>query len=154
MREIARRAGLGVATLYRHFPSRPDLIGAVLTEQATDCGAAMRAALDDPDPWRALSGLVRRFADHQVRERGSTEAVLGSHAAGLPFAEQRRSHARGLERFVEHARRTTAVRPELSVEDVRVGLGAIASFRTLPPERTGTAVPRLANLLLAALRPR
>jgi AcrR family transcriptional regulator len=151
MREIARRAGLGIATLYRHFPARPDLIGAVLTEQVTDCGAAMRAALDDPDPWRALSGLIRRFAEYQLRERGLNEAVLGSHAAGLPFAEQRRAHARGLERLVERARRTEAVRPELSVEDVRVGLWAIASFRTLPPERAGAAVPRLATLLLAGL---
>ena len=120
MREIARRAGLGVATLYRHFPSRPDLIGAVLAEQAADCGAAMRAALDDPDPWRALSGLIRRFADYQLRARGLNDAVLGSHAAGLPFAEQRRAHARGLERLVERARRYGG-RPARAVGRGRTG---------------------------------
>lgn len=50
--EIARRAGLGVATVYRHFPSRQDLVTAVLAEQVTACRARMRAALEDPDPWR------------------------------------------------------------------------------------------------------
>jgi AcrR family transcriptional regulator len=154
MREIARRAGLGVATVYRHFPARPDLVGAVLAERVAACDAEMRAALDDPDPWRALSGTVHRFSERQVRDRGLNDVLLGSHAAGLAFGEQRRAHARGLERLVERARSAGVVRPEVSVEDVRVGLLAIASFRALPPERANTAVLRLANLLLAGLSAR
>ncbi|WP_432923929.1 TetR/AcrR family transcriptional regulator [Microbispora sp. CA-135349] len=82
--EIARRAGLGVATVYRHFPSRQDLVGAVLSEQVAVCRAQMRAALDDPGPWRALRGTVHRFAEHQVRHRGLNEALLGSLRAGSP----------------------------------------------------------------------
>jgi AcrR family transcriptional regulator len=151
IREIAQRAGLGIATVYRHFPSRPDLVGAVLAEQVAVCGAEMKAALDDPDPWRALSGTIHRFAEHQVRDRRLNEALLGSHAAGAGFAEQRRTHARGIEQLVDLARATGSVRPEVSVEDVRVGLSAIASFRALPPERASDAVRRLANLLLAGL---
>ena len=50
MREITRRAGLGIATVYRHFPSRPDLIGAVLVEQVAIVRAEMQAALDTPTP--------------------------------------------------------------------------------------------------------
>lgn len=151
MREIARRAGLGVATVYRHFPSRPDLIGAVLVEQVAACGAEMRAALDDPDPWRALRGTVHRFSERQVRHRGLNEVLLGSHAAGRAFAEQRRAHARGLEQIVERARSAGVVRLDISVEDVRIGLRAIASFQGFPPERAGRAVRRLADLLLAGL---
>jgi AcrR family transcriptional regulator len=131
MREIARRAGLGVATLYRHFPSRPDLVGAVLVEEVAVCGAEMRAALDDPDPWSALCETIRRFSERQVRDRGL--------------------NARGLEQLVERARSTGVLRPDVSVEDVRVGLLAISSFRALPPERANAAVRRLTNLLLAGL---
>ena len=151
MREIARRADLGVATLYRHFPARPDLIGAVLREQVVVCGAEMRAALEDPDPWRALSGVIQLFAERQVRDRGLNEALLGSHAAGLAFAEQRRAHSKGLEQLVDSARGAGVLRAEVTVEDVRVGLLAIASFRALPPEKASTAVRRLASLLLAGL---
>ena len=151
MREIARRADLGVATLYRHFPARPDLIAAVLRERVADCGAEMRAALEDPDPWRALSDVIRLFAERQVRDRGLNEALLGSHAAGLAFAEQRRAHAQGLEQLVERARGAGMLRAEMTVDDVRVGLLAIASFRALPPERAHAAVRRLARLLLAGI---
>jgi AcrR family transcriptional regulator len=154
MREIARRADLGVATLYRHFPARPELIGAVLTEQVEACGADMRAALDDPDPWRALSAVIGRFAERQVRDRGLNEALLGSHTAGLAFAEQRRAHAKGLEELVERASQAGALRPEVTVADVRVGLIAIASFRALPPEKASMAVRRLARLLLAGIAQR
>ena len=151
MREIARRAELGVATLYRHFPARPDLIAAVLCEQVAVCGAEMQAALADPDPWRALSGTIHRFAERQVRDRGLNEALLGSHTAGLAFAEQRHAHAKGLEQLVERAHRAEVLRPGVTVEDVRVGLLAIASFRTLPPEKANAAIRRLAALLLAGL---
>jgi AcrR family transcriptional regulator len=151
MREIARRAGLGVATVYRHFPSRPDLISAVLAEQVAECGAEMRAALADPDPWRALCDTVRRFAQRQVEDRGCNEVLLGSHAAGLPFTAQRRAHAKGLEQIVARARRAGAVRAGVSVQDVRVGLLAIASLRTLPPRQARVAVRRLAELVLAGL---
>jgi len=151
MREIARRADLGVATLYRHFPARPDLIEAVLRDQVAACGAAMQAALADPDPWHALSGTIRLFAERQVRDRGLNEALLGSHAAGLAFAEQRHAHANALEQLVERAHSAGVLRPETTVQDVRIGLLAIASFRTLPPEKANTAVRRLAGLLLAGL---
>jgi AcrR family transcriptional regulator len=151
MREIARRAGLGAATIYRHFPTRLDLIGAVLAEEVAACGAEMQAALDDPDAWHALCGTIHRFSERQVQDRGLNEALLGSHAAGLAFAEQRRAHARGLEQLVDRARDAGDVRPDVSIEDVRVGLLAIASFRVLPPERGTAAVRRLANLVLAGL---
>ncbi len=149
--EIARRAGLGVATVYRHFPSRQDLVGAVLAEQVAVCRAQMRAALDDPDPWRALRGTVHRFAEGQVRHRGLNGALLGSHPAGAAFAGQRRAQAQRLEQLVERARSAGGVRPELSVEDVRIGLRAIASFRAGSPESAAAAVRRLADLLVAGM---
>jgi AcrR family transcriptional regulator len=151
IREIARRAGLGVATVYRHFPARPELIAAVLADQVAACEAELRAALDDPDPWRALGVIVRRFGERQVQDRGLNEALLGSHAAGDAFAEQRRAHAEGLELIVERARAAGRLRPGLSVQDVRIGLRAIASFRGLPPEGATAAIRRLTDLLLAGL---
>ncbi|MEU7692184.1 TetR/AcrR family transcriptional regulator [Microbispora hainanensis] len=149
--EIARRAGLGVATVYRHFPSRQDLVTAVLAEQATACRARMRAALDDPDPWRALRATIHRFADGQVRHRGLNQALLGSHPAGAAIAGQRRAQVRRLERLIERARSAGHIRPEVSIEDVRIGLAAIASLRAGSPERTEAAVRRLTDLLVAGM---
>ena len=148
MREIARRAGLGIATVHRHFPARSDLVAAALAEQVARCRADMRAALEEPDPWRALSGAVRGFAEHRVRDRGLNEALFGSHPAAAAFAGDRRAQARALEELVDRARRAGAVRPDVTVEDVRVCLAAIASYRSA---HSATGLRRLVDLLLTGL---
>ncbi|MEV4077435.1 TetR/AcrR family transcriptional regulator [Nonomuraea fuscirosea] len=154
MREIARRAGLGPATVHRHFPSRTDLVSAVLTEHVARCRADMRAALDDPDPWRALRTTIRHFAERQLRDRGLNEVLFGPRAApATAFADDRRAQADALAQLVRRARRSGAVRADVSVEDVRVGLAALSSFRSLPPERALTSMRRLEHLLLAGLSP-
>jgi transcriptional regulator SbtR-like protein len=99
----------------------------------------------------ALSGTIRRFAERQVHDRGLNEALFGSHEAAAAFAEDRRAHARALERLVDRARSVGAIRAEVSVEDVRVGLTAIASLQALRPERAASSTRRLVNLLLAGL---
>ncbi|MGH3381243.1 MAG: TetR/AcrR family transcriptional regulator [Actinoallomurus sp.] len=151
VREVARRAGIGVATVYRHFPSRQDLIAAVLTEQVARCEEEMRAALADPDSGRALRGTILRFGERQVRDRGLNEALLGSHAAGAAFTAQRRTHAEAFAQLVKRARDDGAVRARVSVEDARIALTAIASFRALPAERASSATQRLTDLLLTAV---
>ncbi|MFC4532848.1 TetR/AcrR family transcriptional regulator [Sphaerisporangium dianthi] len=148
VREIARRSGMGVATVYRHFLSRQDLICAVLAEQVERCEEDMRAALADPDSRRALRGVIVRFGERQMHDRGLNEALLGSHPAGAAFAEQRRAHAEAFARLVERARDDGAVRGRVSVEDARVALMAITSFRALPAERAASAIRRLTDLLL------
>ena len=149
VREVARRAGVGVATVYRHFPARAELVTAVLAERVAACAAEMRRALDDPDPWRALAGTILRFGERQVEDRRLNEVLLGSHEAGLAFRRERKEHAAALETLVERAQAAGVLRDGVEVEDVRAGLLAIASLRALPPERGR----RLTDLLLAGLRP-
>ena len=144
VREVARRAGLGVATVYRHFPSRQELLTAVLTEHVAGCAAEMRAALADPDPRGALRRLIVRFGERQVQDRGINEALLSPDA---PFAAQRRAHA---DAFAELVRRA-GLRDGVDIDDARVALTAIASFRSLPPDRASVAIQRLTSLLLTSL---
>src|SRR5687768_10191364 len=60
MREVARRAEVGVATLYRRFPTRESLVSAAFAEQMTLCAAVVDEALADPDPWHGFSSVVER----------------------------------------------------------------------------------------------
>lgn len=152
IREVARRAGVGVATVYRHFPTRADLITAVLSERVAACRAEMRQALADPDPWRALSGIILRFAERQTQDRGLNEALLGSHETGVEFRHERKEQATAFETLVSRARTAGVLRDGVEVEDVRAGLLAIASFRALPPGRGAVLIRRLSELLLAGLR--
>lgn len=151
VREIARRARLGVATVYRHFPSRGDLATAVLAEQVVRCGQEMQAALADPDSRRALRDIIHRFGERQLLDRGLNEALLGAHGAGAAFVDDGRAHARAFEQLVERARRDGAVRAGVTVADARVALMAITSMRGLPTDRAAAAVRGLTELLLTGL---
>ncbi|WP_066361075.1 TetR/AcrR family transcriptional regulator [Herbidospora mongoliensis] len=151
-REIARLTGLGVATIYRHFPTRTDLVSAALAEHVTACRADMRAAQAEADPWTALSTVIRRFAAHQARSVGLVQALFGTPAAGDPFGDDRRAQASALERLVERARSAQALRAGVSLQDVRVALMAIASVRASREVSREAAIEKLLETLLAGLK--
>ncbi|WP_226360390.1 TetR/AcrR family transcriptional regulator [Pseudonocardia sp. ICBG1142] len=71
VRAIAARAGVGVGTVYRHFPTRPDLVVAVYRHQVESCAAAARTCLDaGPTPFDALVAWVGEFVDLVVTKHG------------------------------------------------------------------------------------
>src|SRR5688500_2299278 len=72
---IARRAGIGNATLYRRFPSRADLVAAVFAERMAEHVAAVEAGLAAPDPWEGFCSYVRAIAGVQARDRGIADLV-------------------------------------------------------------------------------
>ncbi|MDQ3787939.1 MAG: TetR/AcrR family transcriptional regulator, partial [Actinomycetota bacterium] len=74
MAAIARRAGVGVATLYRRFPTREALITAVFGDQLTHCLSVVDDALADPDPWRGFCSAIERVCAMQVADRGFSAA--------------------------------------------------------------------------------
>ncbi|MBR7825089.1 TetR/AcrR family transcriptional regulator [Actinospica sp. MGRD01-02] len=81
VREIAAEAGLGVATIYRHFPTRADLVVAVFRHQVDALAAAapMEAPADDK-PYEALRRWVHHFADFLVTKHGLAEAMHSDQA--------------------------------------------------------------------------
>ncbi|MEU4409084.1 hypothetical protein AB0F88_31610 [Streptosporangium sp. NPDC023963] len=105
----------------------------------------------EPDAWTALSGVIRRFAEHQIRAPGLNEALLGSHAAGDAFRDDRQAHAAALDQLVARAHRQRVLRRGTSVADVRVALMAISSLRPTQATRRPDAIRTLLNLLLAGL---
>src|SRR5699024_10245726 len=69
---IARRAGFGMATVYRRFPTREALVTEVFAEQFHRCDADLEEALNAADPWRGMITLVYRICGMQVADRGFT----------------------------------------------------------------------------------
>jgi AcrR family transcriptional regulator len=76
--EIARRAGVASGTLYRHFPTRLDLIEAVLAEQITELVGLGRGLLTAEDEFDALSTWLRAALMHALTYRGVSAAVMNS----------------------------------------------------------------------------
>jgi AcrR family transcriptional regulator len=75
LEEIARRAGVGIGTLYRHFPSRQALLEALYADEVEElCRSA--AGLEDGDPWEALSGWFERFIGYMATKQALAGELL------------------------------------------------------------------------------
>jgi AcrR family transcriptional regulator len=82
VRDIAARAGVGIGTIYRHFPTRADLVVAVYRHQVEACVAAGPALLADSDsPHTALALWIDLFVDFLVTKHGLAEALRSDNAA-------------------------------------------------------------------------
>jgi AcrR family transcriptional regulator len=81
VREIARRSGVGMGTLYRHFPKKEDLVETVLRQEFSDWAeSARRNAIGAEDPWAALTDFYRQALSGYARHRAIMEsfAVISS----------------------------------------------------------------------------
>ncbi|MGA6209118.1 TetR/AcrR family transcriptional regulator [Nocardia testacea] len=86
VRDIAARAGVGVGTIYRHFPTRSDLVVAVYRHQVEACAEAGPALLaDSPTPFAALTRWIDLFVDFLVTKHGLAEALRSDNAAFEPL---------------------------------------------------------------------
>ena len=150
--EIARRAGIGNATLYRRFPRRIDLIAAVFADRMADHARAVQAAIEAPDPWEGFRGYLEAVADLQVHDRGIADLIT-MDISMAPEIEALRDHAfRGLVQVIERAKAGGALRDDATPQDVLVILQANAGLvtRAQPAERQASR--RLVHLLLDGLR--
>lgn len=81
VRDIAALASVGVGTIYRHFPTRADLIIAVYRHQVDACAAAGPTLLESAEPHAALARWVDLFVDFLVTKRGLADALQSEDAA-------------------------------------------------------------------------
>lgn len=75
MASVAWDAGVGIATLFRRFPTREDLINAVFADRINGYVAAVTEALDDPDPWHGFTTYVHTVCAMQAEDRGFAEVL-------------------------------------------------------------------------------
>ena len=81
MREIAERAGVGVGTIYRHFPQRADLVAAVFRHEVDACADAAALLAAEHAPGEALDRWMQRYVDFIVAKRGLAAALHSGAAA-------------------------------------------------------------------------
>ncbi|RII20744.1 Transcriptional regulator, TetR family [Streptomyces sp. YIM 130001] len=152
MATVARRARVGVATLYRHFPTRDDLVRGAYTRQMKACVQALTDALDDPDPWHGFQGLIETFCALQREERGFPTAFAAAFPhAGPEHAQAREQAARDLAGLVRRAQAAGALRADFRPSDVPVVIAAHSGLvATLPDD--AAASRRLVAYLLQSFR--
>ncbi|MEV0580677.1 helix-turn-helix domain-containing protein [Streptomyces sp. NPDC050392] len=149
---IARRAGVGVATLYRRFPTRAALITEAFAEQLALCVAALDDALDDPDPWRGFCTLVEKVCAMQATDRGFTAAFLSRFPDAVDFDGERARAEAGIARLVRRAQDAGRLRADFAPSDVTLLLLANCGVTEGSPEVSAAASRRLVGYLLQSFR--
>ncbi|MFB0615198.1 TetR/AcrR family transcriptional regulator [Streptomyces sp. AGS-58] len=152
MREIARHAGVGPATLYRHFPTKQALIAQTFAEQRRACRAAVRDALADPDPWHGFRSLIERICELHAHSRGFADAFMAAFPEAMDFAADREQTLRAVGELARRAQETGRLRPGFVVDDLILMLMAHQGLQGTPRAVRATASRRFAAYVIEAFR--
>jgi AcrR family transcriptional regulator len=133
LEEIARRAGVGIGTLYRHFPNRQALLEAVYVDEVEDlCRSA--SDLDDLPPWDAFVGWLHRFVAYLATKQALAPELLDYVDRDAPLFHSSRAalYAAGGP-LLERAQEAHVVRADTDLNQVMQMVGAIAKIQATEP---------------------
>jgi AcrR family transcriptional regulator len=135
LEEIARRAGVGIGTLYRHFPTRQALLEALYVDEVEDmCRSA--AELDGSDPWEALNGWFERFIAYIGTKRALAAELLNYlDQDDELFQVCRTSLFAAGEPLLKSAQEAGVVRPDVTIGEVIQMVIGIAKIPASDPEQ-------------------
>ena len=150
MPDVAKVAKVGVGTVYRHFPTKEELIAALAAERFERLAEKARESIEADDPWEGLCDFIRFSAQIQADDRGLCE-VMGSR----PEVMSASAYAVGLDelcdQLVKRAQRSGDLRKDLDWEDIPM---IACSLGRITPAEQGPAVgrwPRLVEIIIDGL---
>lgn len=154
MDDIARRAGVGVGTLYRHFPAKEDLLDAVIARRFERLAARAVEAVSQAsrgEAWEAFKGYIEWAAQMQAGDRALSEAMatrserMHAAAVGSGLVEE-------LELLLDHAKRAGALREDLVVEDIPAMVCSIGAVANAAVQKPGWRWDRVIAIWLDGVR--
>ncbi|MFJ6907125.1 TetR/AcrR family transcriptional regulator [Streptomyces griseoluteus] len=125
LEDIARRAGVGIGTLYRNFPTRRHLFEAVYANEVDDLGRVAAEVAGEP-PWQALNAWLRRFVDYAMTKRAIREALEGEQSD--VFLACRHSLYDAGTPLLHRAQQAGEVRTDMSIDDLLRMVSGITSI--------------------------
>ena len=148
LEEIARRAGVGIGTLYRHFPNRQALLEALYAGEVEELSRSA-AELDGEDPWQALSLWFERFIAYLATKRALAGELLNYMDTNAPlFQACRKSMFAAGEPLLKRAQESGAVRPDVDFGEILQMVMGIGKIPTTDPAQT----ERMLRIALDGLR--
>ena len=151
MPDVARAAKVGVGTVYRHFPTKDDLVAAMAAERFERLAEQGRESLEAEDAWEGIADFIRFSAQIQADDRGLCE-VMGSRPEVMEGAARQAGLPELCEQLVTRAQRSGELRQDLDWEDIPMiacGLGRITQATMGPASGRW---PRLVEIILDGLR--
>ena len=149
LEDIARRAGVGIGTLYRHFPTRLDLQAAVFRSQVGAVCGEGDALLEKAPPGQAFSAWMRSLAGYLVTKRGLSHALI--EAVGIEselISSCWMAMRQTTERLLANAQEAGVIRPDVDATDVMRLVHGVTVSTEKAPERSDM----LLSVMLDGLR--
>jgi AcrR family transcriptional regulator len=151
--EIARRAGVGNATVFRRFPTKDALIEAIIEDRVVELCAAAELAARRDDPWEAVVGFLEVAAELQARDRGFFQAFEQYLVENPVIVAAHRPIFEAFDPIVRRAQLAGVLRADITTTDVlAVSKGAVAGLPPVPGVRRDHW-RRLLSIVLDGLRP-
>ncbi|WP_158891707.1 TetR/AcrR family transcriptional regulator [Amycolatopsis anabasis] len=154
VREIAREAGVGVGTLYRHFPTKDDLLRAVLEPDLAEWADFTAEANGTEDAWQGLCLFVERTLELMAKRRAMLDGLSGAASDSAAF-EACHAHLRdALEGLVTRAHRQGTLRRDVSAGDLGLQILALGRIVQLTAAEDPGRWRRHLGFVLDGLRAR
>ncbi len=144
MDDIARRAKVGVGTVYRHFPTKEALLGALADDRFEQLAGLAQDALAVEDPWAAFEGFMRRAAELQASDRALSQILAEQPDLMGSAACERGDLLSAVEQLVARAQAAGVLRADARARDVPMVMCALS--------RLDRSWERMLGLLLDGLR--
>jgi AcrR family transcriptional regulator len=137
LEEIARRAGVGIGTLYRNFPNRQALLEAVYVEEVRGLRRSAEE-LGDESPWDALVGWLHRFVGYMATKQALAQELLTYVDRDATLFQSCRGelYAAG-EPLLARAQEARVVRADTNITEVIQMVGGIAKIQAIDPDQIG-----------------
>ncbi|MET0424620.1 MAG: helix-turn-helix domain-containing protein [Actinoplanes sp.] len=148
MREIARRAGVGPATLYRRFPTKEALMAEAFGEQMISCTTAVEAGLAEPDPWRGFCRVIEEVCEIHALDRGFTAAFISAFPRAMDFEASRDYALRSMGELARRAKAAGKLRADFVLDDLILVIMANGGIRATSPAAAVAASRRFAALII------
>ncbi|WP_171072497.1 TetR/AcrR family transcriptional regulator [Streptomyces sp. DASNCL29] len=152
MREIARHAGVGPATLYRRFPTKQMLATEALRDEMRVCRAIVDEGHGEPDPWRGFCLVIEKTCELHAGSRGFTEAFMSTFPDAMDFAAERAYALRSMAELAHRAKGAGHLRPDFVLDDLVLMLMANRGIHTSSKAARVAASRRFAALVIQAFQ--
>jgi AcrR family transcriptional regulator len=151
MPDVARTAGVGVGTVYRHFATKDELIAAMVADHFERLAEKMQEGIEGDDPWNGFCEFIRFAARIQADDRGLCE-VMASRPELMDASARHAGLPELCDELIKRAQRSGNLRRDLAWEDVPM---IVCGFGPITQATVGPAVgrwPRLVEIVLDGLR--
>jgi AcrR family transcriptional regulator len=118
MASVAREAGVGIATILRHFPAKEELVAAVFADRMDAYADAVAVALDDPDPWNGFTGYIEAACAMQAADSGFADVLTTTFPTAKAMEKRRNEAYEGMVRLIDRAKAAGRLREDFDPSDV------------------------------------